>query len=398
MPQRPPPVEPTAAPSVAVPALHPSHPAGLPACLDTLEASLRDPLRVLENVAESITSVRSPEQQRYLFRAIKNAALMIERSSDAALDLIRCQYDVLRADISAFSLRSLLHEIRVSTRGAHERSPRMVQLRLPEHEVVIKGDRRRLVRVMSSLLAAIDRAMEEGIAITLSATWEEPQPGRANVELRISLPAQTLSPDATRILPSLSADLATGASAEDLEVQSAITLAPRLGATIRRTDVPPGVALLLRCPLVRACPLPSPDIPARASHNVSILLVDTPSRALRSLEGGLAESGYEPLRAQHRDDAIGLLYGRSPAAIVIATDSGSDSPLQFARHVRSTAAGPRIPILLVARDLSVPELSVARRYVDGVLIPPVGVHDMVRYLNGCLARDRRAAPREVELY
>jgi hypothetical protein len=55
----------------------------IPACLDALESNLRDPLRALENVAEAIGAARSPDQQRHLLRAIKQAALMIERSADA---------------------------------------------------------------------------------------------------------------------------------------------------------------------------------------------------------------------------------------------------------------------------------------------------------------------------
>jgi CheY-like chemotaxis protein len=218
------------------------------------------------------------------------------------------------------------------------------------------------------------------------------------VTLRVGLPLESLSAEVIASMFGIDTEPPSIQSPDGLELHSAIALARRFGVTIQGTEVPPGVSLRLTCPLVAARPPSEAAAPVRAATSAPILLFDAPAHTLRALETELEESGYEPLRVQHRDEALCMLLRRSPAAVVIATDLSSDVPLQFARHVRSTPLTSRIPIVLVARDLSPHEWSMARRYVDGVLVAPVSARDTARYLNGCLASERRSERRALELY
>jgi CheY-like chemotaxis protein len=359
---------------------------------------LRDPLRTIEGVGAAIVAARSSEQQRHLLRALNQAALIIERASDAAIDLLRCQHGVLEPEVSALTLRSLLHEIRIAAHGAQTRARPAIEVLFPEHEAVIRGDRRRLVRIATALLGAVWLPNEEGGAITLAAGLRPRTDDLIDVEIRVALPANSKEPAA--IVPSVSAppDAWPLNSTEDLELHSAALVAHHLGVTFDALEVPRAVLIRLTCPLVALRPKPPVSTPVPAVRPAPVLLVDTPSHPLRALASGLARSGYQPITAQHRDDAMAALFQRAPAAILAATDAACDAPLQFARHLRSTARTSSIPIVLVARALEASQLALARRCVDSVLVAPVNPDDAVRHLNGCLHPERRGTPRPLELY
>ena len=370
----------------------------LPTCLDALERSLRDPLRTIEGVGAAIAAARSPEQQRHLLRAVNQAALMIERSSDCVIDLLRCQHGVLEPQPSAFTVRSFLHEVRIAAHGPHTRARSIIELQFPEHEAVIIADRRRLVRITATLLALVWVADEEGGALTLTAALRASEERVAEVEIRVGLPFNSKEPRAIADIFRQPRPIGPLASSEELEGYSASVLAQRLGVGVSAAEVPRSVLIRFTCPLVAIRTRAAATTPVVSDRPVPILLFDTPSHTLRPLEPQLRESGYQPIRAHHRDDAIGILFQHAPSAMLAAADASSDAPLQFARHVRSTSRAPNIPIVLVARDLSSSQLALARRCVDSVLVSPVSTPDAIRHLNGCLSAERRSQRRELELY
>ncbi len=370
----------------------------LPTCLDALECSLRDPLRTIEGVGGAIASARSPEQQRHLLRAVNQAALMIERSADAAIDLLRCQHAALEPELSVFTLRSLLHEVRIAAHGARTRARPTIELLFPEREAVITADRRRLVRITATLLGVVWVANEEGGAITLAAGLRQLEDHLVEVEIRVGLPCNSKEPQSIAQDFARPPHLGPRSSTVDLEAHSASVVAQRLGITLGAVEVPRAVLIRFTCPLSVIRPRPPAGTPVLAVRRAPILLFDTPSHPLRALEPGLTESGYQPISAHHRDDALGILFQHAPAAMLAAADGSSEAPLQFARHVRSTSRTARIPVVLVARDLSAPQLAVARHCVDSVLVAPVSTPDAVRHLNGCLNRERRSRRRQLELY
>lgn len=373
-------------------------PCTLPTCLDALERSLRDPLRTIEGVGAAISTARSPEQQRHLLRAVNQAALMIERSSDSMIDLLRCQHGALEPEPSAFTVRSFLHEVRIASHGAHTRARSIIELQFPEHEAVIVADRRRLVRITATVLGLVWVADEEGGALTLAAAIRSPEERIAQVEIRVGLPFNSKEPQSIADTFRQPSPLGALASSEELEAYSASILAHRLGICFSAVEVPRSLLMRFTCPLVAIRTRSSVGTPVVAARPAPILLFDTPAHTLRPLESQLRESGYQPIRAHHREDAIGILFQHAPSAMLAAADASSDAPLQFARHVRSTSRTPNIPIVLVARDLSASQLALARRCVDSVLVSPVSTPDAIRHLNGCLSTERRSQRRELELY
>jgi hypothetical protein len=373
-------------------------PSTLPTCLDALERSLRDPLRSIEGVGGAIASARSPDQQRHLLRAVNQAGLMIERAAEAAIDLLRCQHAAFEPDLSVFTLRSLLHEVRIAAHGAHIRARPTIELLFPDHEAVIRGDRRRLVRITSRLLDAVPAANEEGGAITLGAVLSRRGKDLVDVEIRVGLPCNSNEPQAIADNFTRPPLLGPSSSTEDLQSHSASVVAQRLGLAFGSVEVPRAVLVRFTCPLVAMRPTPPTDTPVQAALRAPVLLFDTPTHRLRALEAALSESGYQPLTAHHRDDALAILFQQSAVAVLVATDGVSDAPLQFARHLRATVRTSGFPIVLVARHLNAPQLAFARRCVDSVLISPVNASDAVRHLNGCLHQDRRGRRRPLELY
>ena len=399
--------EPAPPPASASPESHPAAPSSLhlgeapctlPICLDALERSLRDPLRTIEAVGAAIVSARSPEQQRHLLRAVNRAALMIERSSEAAIDLLRCQHRVLEPECSAFTLRSLLHEIRIGAHGWQTRGRPAIQVHFPEQEAVIRGDRRRLVRIAAALLGAVWLPNEEGGAIALSAGLRPREDDRIDVDIRVALPINSKEPAAIARSVRAPPDAGPLSSTEDLELHSAALMAHRLGVTFGAVEVPRAVLIRLTCPLVALRSKRPLSTPVPAVRPAPVLLWDTPTHPLRPLGPGLAQSGYQPINVHHPDDALAALFQHAPAAILAAADAVSDAPLQFARHMRATLRASTIPIVLVARALDGPQLALARRCVDSVLVSPVDAFDVVRHLNGCLHPDRRETARPLELY
>lgn len=370
----------------------------LTACLDALERSLRDPLRTIEGVGAAIASARSPDQQRHLLRAVNHAALMIERCSGAAIDLLRCRHGVLEPAVSVFTLRSLLHEVRIAAHSAQTRARPSIELIFAEHDAVIRGDRPRLVRVAAALLCAVSVANEEGGAIILASALRPLPDDLVEVHLRVGLPQNSKEPLEVANSFNFPDDSAPLRSAEHLESYSAGALAARLGVTFSAVEVPRSVLIRFTCPLVALRPRAPASSPVRAVRPAPVLLVDTPTHRLRTLQPALSESGYQPVSAHHLDDAFAILLQHAPAAILVAADGQSDAPLQFARRVRTTSRTATIPIVLVARALDAPQLALARRCVDSVLVAPVCAADAVRHLNGWLRIDRRTSRRPLELY
>jgi CheY-like chemotaxis protein len=254
------------------------------------------------------------------------------------------------------------------------------------------------VRIATALLGAVWLPNEEGGAITLAAGLRPRADDLIDVEIRVGLPLNSKEPLAIASSVGLLREPGPLRSTEDLELRSAALVAHHLGVTFGAVEVPRAVLIRLTCPLVALRPKPPAATPVLAVRRAPVLLWDTPTHPLRPLEPGLAQSGYQPIRAHHPDDALAILFQHAPAAILAAADGASDAPLQFARHLRATSRTATIPIVLVARALDAPQLALARRCVDSVLVAPVNTADAVRHLNGCLHTERRANPRPLELY
>lgn len=366
--------------------------------LDAIDARLRGPLRALENVAESLTAARSPEQQRQLLAAVRHATFMIERCSNAMLDVARVQNGLLKPEQQPFSVRSLLHECVIMARSAEGPATRFFQLQIPQDDLILSGDAPRLVRILSTVLCAVDNWAEEGSPLTFTASWEDLDGDRSRLDLHMRVSADAVPKNPRFPLPSLDPSHASVPRPDGIELHAALAVARSLGLSIRPTEVPPGLAISFTAARLahRRRPVLSADPPP--VREMSVLLLDTPARLLRAVETGLLERGIMTFRARHRDEAIGMLYGRGPSAILVAIDPSSDDGLQLARRIRAAQPTSQLPIVLVAQEMTATQLSLARRVVDAILVAPADPADVASYLSGCLRVDRRRAARVVSLF
>lgn len=366
--------------------------------LDSIDARLRGPLRALENVAESLTAARSPDQQRQLLAAVRHATFMIERCSSAMLDVARVQNGLLEPEQQPFSVRSLLHECVIMARSAEGPATRLFQLQLPQDDLILNGDAPRLVRILSTVLCAVDNWAEEGSPLTLTASWEDIDTDRSRLDVRMRVSADAVPKSPRLQLPALDPSQPGVPRPDGIELHAALAVARCLGLSIHPTEVPPGLVISLTAPRLAHRPRPVLSVDPTPVRELSVLLLDTPSRLLRAVESGLLERGIITFRARHRDEAIGMLYGRAPSAILVAIDPGNDDGLQLARRIRAAQPTSQLPILLVAHEMTSTQLSLARRVVDAILVAPADPADVASYLNGCLRVDRRRAARVVSLF
>jgi CheY-like chemotaxis protein len=131
----------------------------------------------------------------------------------------------------------------------------------------------------------------------------------------------------------------------------------------------------------------SDDATAGANLRARILVVDDESAIRRFVADALRSSGYEVTTARDGREALAGLYGEtlSPALVLTDIDMPGMSGVELAARIHADRPATRV-ILMTGREASAARARERAGLVEGVLLKPFGLSELLHVVLEALAR------------
>jgi CheY-like chemotaxis protein len=158
--------------------------------------------------------------------------------------------------------------------------------------------------------------------------------------------------------------------------------APKL-ASLEARDAP-------RRPELHEAELPKPDSPSPETEPrhppARILVVDDEPGVRRFVTEALRSSGYEVVAAANGREALAAVYGesRTPTLLLSDIEMPGMTGVELAARVRADRPGIRV-ILMTGREASVARARERAGLVEGVLLKPFGLAELLHAVLDALA-------------
>jgi len=155
---------------------------------------LRTPLTVLkgavDNMLDGLTGEFNERQGRYLTRLRMNIDRLNKLISDL-LDLSRIEAGVVEFRPTYFGIVQLIREVSENLKPIAEKKQVIVELRVPDRELTVWGDRSRVSQVLINLLVNAFRFTLDSSTVTISAKSN----GFASAEISVSDQGPGITPE-----------------------------------------------------------------------------------------------------------------------------------------------------------------------------------------------------------
>ena len=123
-----------------------------------------------------------------------------------------------------------------------------------------------------------------------------------------------------------------------------------------------------------------------------VLVVDDDVSVLKTLEVCLREQGYEPICMLHGSRALEAVERHRPQAVVLDLIMPTMDGFQFLAHLRASAAGRYLPVIIfTSKDLGVEEQTCLRTLAQGTVSKSQGNVELLQQLRAHLSRPNGAA-------
>lgn len=146
--------------------------------LGIVSHDLRNPVGVIFSSASLLLEFElPPEKRREHIASIKRSAGRMNHLIQDLLDVARMEAGALRVTPNHFHLRELLDEARAYLGEAAEKKGVALEVRMPDPEAQVWGDRERVLQVLSNLLDNAVKFTAEGGRVELGGRGETPGGG-----------------------------------------------------------------------------------------------------------------------------------------------------------------------------------------------------------------------------
>jgi PAS domain S-box-containing protein len=362
--------------------------------LSTMSHELRTPLNAVLGFSDLLADERygplNDRQQRYVSHIHTGGKHLLKLISDI-LDLSKIEagrMELAREDVvlaSAFSeVISALHPL------AEKKSQALLQQVEPRLQV--HADAMRIKQILMNLVGNAIKFTPEGGRIELAARQVD---NLVRVEVRDNGPGIPLEQQ-QRIFEAFFRLTQTGSATEGTGLGLAITsrLVELHGSKLGIESLPgEGTCFYFSLPLIASAPDPPVLPPApltRARKAPRILVVEDNAVTGRLIQSQLTSSGYETLKCDHPEHAVGMAAEHMPDAITLDLLMHPVHGLEVLLQLKNDPRTSKIPVIVVT-IVDQPGVGTALG-ADEYLIKPVDKATLLAAVERCLQSRGGAAP------
>lgn len=114
-----------------------------------------------------------------------------------------------------------------------------------------------------------------------------------------------------------------------------------------------------------------------------LILADKSDFFRRSISAVLQNDGYEVVPADTGQKVLQLMHSMKPAAIILDTETPDPSGLETLLLLKRNPQFRRVPVILVARDTTPPQLlNTIRAVADAIMFKPLDLNALLKNLAG----------------
>jgi signal transduction histidine kinase len=303
---------------------------------------LRAPLSTImlrtEAMMEGRRGILSTEQLGDLRKVQNNVHSMVSLINDF-LDLARLEgggYQLLRDPVELGGMiRAAIDDIRPVV----DEAGLAIEIQLPTGEATIVGDRRRLLQVLTNLLANAIKFTTSGGTITVSLAERH-----GHAELRVADTGRGIPAEAVSRLFQRYTRVQHDRAGTGLGLMIVREIVEAHGGTVGvDSTVGEGSSFWIRLPHVNA-----------VASGSDVMVVDDDREIREMLELVLRAHGYSVATAHHGRAALDALEaGGAPALIILDMAMPVMTGPELLRHLAGDARLGRIPVLIMSGDLSI---------------------------------------------
>lgn len=347
--------------------------------LVALAHELRTPLAPIVSAAEVIQQHESaaPEVQR-LSQIIEQQARYQARILDDLLDLARVEYRRIELRRTPVDLRAVVTAALVTTRPSIEGRDHRLTVSLPDHPVVVLGDRTRLQQVAANLLSNAARYTPAGGQI--SATLEHD--GDVAV-LRVrdtgrGIPAEMLR----KIFEMFTRVERAESTAEKAGLGIGLALVRRLvalhGGTVEAASEGPnrGSEFVVRLPISGASAAAEPAPTAMVIAPRRLLLIEDSTETAEALRMSLQKSGHRVDVAHNGPQGVQIALTSRPDAVVVHLGLPGMTGHEVARRIRAVMGSEVTLVALTARSQEDDRRRTQEAGFDAHVLKPAGADEI----------------------
>jgi signal transduction histidine kinase/DNA-binding response OmpR family regulator len=346
--------------------------------LVALAHELRTPLAPIVSAAEVIQQheTAAPEVHR-LSQIIEQQARYQARILDDLLDLARVEYRRIELRRAPVDLRAVVTASLVTTRPAIEGRDHRLTVSLPDHPVIVLGDRTRLQQVVANLLSNAARYTPPGGRITAILEHD----GDVAV-LRVRDTGRGIPADMLRKIFEMFTRVERAEStAEKAGLGIGLALVRRLvalhGGTVEATSEGPnrGSEFVVRLPISGASPAePPPTATVVAPRR--LLLIEDSAETAEALRMALQKTGHRVDVARSGPQGVQIALASRPDAVVIHLGLPGMTGHEVARRIRAVMGNDVTLVALTAHSQEDDRLRTQEAGFDAHVLKPAGADEI----------------------
>jgi signal transduction histidine kinase/DNA-binding response OmpR family regulator len=347
--------------------------------LVALAHELRTPLAPIVSAAEVIQQheTAAPEVHR-LSQIIEQQARYQARILDDLLDLARVEYRRIELRRTPVDLRAVVTASLVTTRPAIEGRDHRLTVSLPDHPVIVLGDRTRLQQVAANLLSNAARYTPPGGRITATLEHE----GDVAV-LRVRDTGRGIPADMVRrIFEMFTRVERTESTAEKAGLGIGLALVRRLvalhGGTVEATSEGPnrGSEFIVRLPISGASAVTEPAPPAMVVAPRRLLLIEDSTETAEALRMALQKTGHRVDVAHSGPQGVQIALTSRPDAVVIHLGLPGMTGHEVARRIRAVMGDEVTLVALTAHSQEDDRRRTQEAGFDAHVLKPAGADEI----------------------
>jgi signal transduction histidine kinase/DNA-binding response OmpR family regulator len=347
--------------------------------LVALAHELRTPLAPIVSAAEVIQQheTAAPEVHR-LSQIIEQQARYQARILDDLLDLARVEYRRIELRRTPVDLRAVVTASLVTTRPAIEGRDHRLTVSLPDHPVIVLGDRTRLQQVAANLLSNAARYTPPGGRITATLEHE----GDVAV-LRVRDTGRGIPADMMRrIFEMFTRVERTESTAEKAGLGIGLALVRRLvalhGGTVEATSEGPnrGSEFIVRLPISGASAVTEPAPPAMVVAPRRLLLIEDSTETAEALRMALQKTGHRVDVAHSGPQGVQIALTSRPDAVVIHLGLPGMTGHEVARRIRAVMGDEVTLVALTAHSQEDDRRRTQEAGFDAHVLKPAGADEI----------------------
>ena len=355
--------------------------------LANLESDLLNPVDAIISNSEIIAEADDYQRRVTLASSTMKAAHILEEIIQKLLELARIASKTFKLNPETTSLHSLSHESALLAQSIrHGGQGLRVDIQIESDDAMVDCDRGRIVHLISSaiiLVGALTRAAR--VKILLRANQMD---GDMACAWLVQIPEAMAGPAVRDALEYPESELPRAAK-RALEILFTESLASALGVALSTIDLPPGIQIAAKLPVVRRAPPPDTQRLFRELEAGRIVIVDEPPDGFTLLPTTFTEvPDLNKLKDFVRD---------KNANLVVLHHNELTRPGTIAKRL-AYCFESRVPVLLRASSLTYEQFHRYRNHVDAVILEPSDPAVLARYIVGLSQHDRRHNRRPADIH